>query len=92
MPDPLFLRQPAHLVTSLWTHRRLIWQLALHDLRARYAATVVGSVWAIVNPLILILVFWFVSAHGLRITRTTGRSRTAGSSILYRDGGFRRLV
>ena len=57
---------------SLWAHRRLIWQLALHDLRARYAATVVGSVWAIVNPLILILVFWFVSAHGLRITFEQG--------------------
>jgi len=56
----------------LLAHRRLIWQLALHELRARYAATLVGSLWAIVNPLVVILVFWFVSAYGLKITFASG--------------------
>lgn len=56
----------------LLAHRRLIWQLALHELRGRYAATLVGSLWAIVNPLAVILVFWFVSAYGLKITFESG--------------------
>lgn len=56
----------------LLAHRRLIWQLALHELRGRYAATLVGSLWAIVNPLVVILVFWFVSAYGLKITFESG--------------------
>ncbi len=60
------------LIQKLYVNRWLIWQLALHDLRARYAATVVGSVWAIINPVIMFLVFWFVSTYGLRISFETG--------------------
>jgi ABC-type polysaccharide/polyol phosphate export permease len=47
------LLPPFRLVLA---HRRVLWRLALHDLRARYAATLVGSVWAVVNPLVVILV------------------------------------
>jgi ABC-type polysaccharide/polyol phosphate export permease len=72
MTDPLYLARTAGLLRTLWTSRRLIWQLARHELRARYAATVIGSVWAIVNPIVLIVVFWFVSAYGLRITFEQG--------------------
>ena len=66
------LRRFLSLIRRLYAHRWLIWQLAVHDLRGRYAATLVGSVWAVVNPVIMILVFWFVSAYGLRITFETG--------------------
>jgi lipopolysaccharide transport system permease protein/teichoic acid transport system permease protein len=55
-------------VRSLRVHRRLIWQLALHELKVRYAATLAGALWAVVNPAAVILVFWFVSAYGLRLT------------------------
>lgn len=56
----------------LYANRRLIWQLAVHELRGRYAATLAGSVWAIVNPIVVILVFWFVATYGLRITFENG--------------------
>ncbi len=60
------------LAGALYTHRRLIWQMALHDLRARYAATLAGTLWAILNPVITIVAFWFVSAYGLRISFESG--------------------
>ncbi len=60
------------LLGSLHRHRSLIWQLAVHDLRSRYASTLIGSVWAIVNPAITILVFWFVSVYGLRVSFEEG--------------------
>src|SRR5262249_11491724 len=56
----------------LRANRRLIWQLALNELKGRYAATLVGSVWAVVTPLVLILVFCFVSAYGLKISFESG--------------------
>ncbi len=72
-------RLPAWLVQSLvspiqtlYANRRLIWQLAVHELRGRYAATVGGTVWAIANPVVVIVVFWFVSVYGLRITFESG--------------------
>ena len=72
-------RLPARLLGGLRStfrlilaNRRLIWQLTLHELRSRYAATLVGSVWAVINPIVVILVFWFVSVYGLRITLDSG--------------------
>lgn len=60
------------LPKTILANRRLIWQLALHDLRSRYSATLMGSIWAVVNPMILLLVFWFVSVQGLKISLSDG--------------------
>ena len=53
----------------LWGHRRLIWRLATTQLRDRYASTAIGSLWAILQPVMMILVFWFVFSFGLRLGR-----------------------
>lgn len=66
------MRSVLRLIRRLHSNRWLIWQLALHDLRSRYAATLVGSLWAVINPVMVILVFWFVSAYGLKITLESG--------------------
>ena len=50
----------------LFKSRRLIWQLAKHKLREQYAATLLGSFWAILQPIMMIIVFWFVFSYGLR--------------------------
>ena len=57
------LRRFASLVRTLYRQRSLIWQLAVHDLRSRYASTLLGGVWAIVSPAVTLLVFWFVSTR-----------------------------
>ena len=66
------LRRFASLVRTLYRQRSLIWQLAVHDLRSRYASTLLGGVWAIVSPAVTILVFWFVSVYGLRLSLQDG--------------------
>lgn len=62
------------LLHALYANRRLVWQLALYDLRSRYGGTVVGSAWAILNPAILIVVIWVVFVYGLRIASESGPS------------------
>lgn len=44
----------------------------MYELRGRYAATLAGSLWAIINPLVLIGVFWFVTSYGLKVTFDNG--------------------
>ncbi len=39
---------------------RLLIALTAHDLRARYAGTGLGALWAFVSPLMTVLVYWFV--------------------------------
>ncbi len=52
--------------TQLWRNRRLIWRLALTQLRDRYASTAIGSLWAVLQPILVMLVFWFVFTYALR--------------------------
>lgn len=61
-----------NLLRTILRNRKLLWSLAVYELRGRYAATLAGSVWAVVNPLVLIGVFWFVTAYGLKVTFEDG--------------------
>jgi ABC-type polysaccharide/polyol phosphate export permease len=47
-------------VRELWHARELVRTLAERDLRARYKATILGFLWAIIIPVILMLVFTFL--------------------------------
>lgn len=64
--------QELRLFRTLVRNRGLLWSLAVYELRGRYAATLAGSVWAVVNPLVLIGVFWFITSYGLKITFEDG--------------------
>lgn len=52
------------------TDRRLIVSLAKNDFKTRYAGSYLGIVWAFVQPVVTILVYWFVfstlRAHAVR--------------------------
>jgi lipopolysaccharide transport system permease protein len=52
-----------HYLRSLrecWQRRDLIWVLFWRDLKVRYAQTSLGFIWAIVNPVISVLLLMFV--------------------------------
>jgi len=54
-PTGLF-RRPAHLLQ----HRRVIGLLLRRDLKVRYASSVLGYLWSVLDPLLMALVYWFV--------------------------------
>lgn len=45
---------------------KLIIRLAKNDFKAKYAASLLGIIWAFVQPMITILVFWFVFQMGFK--------------------------
>ena len=45
---------------ALWDHRELLYFLAWRDLKARYAQTVMGLAWAVVQPLFMMVVFTII--------------------------------
>ena len=49
---------------ELWQNRKLIWKLAKNDFKTRYAGSYLGMVWAFVQPVVTILVYWFVFEKG----------------------------
>ncbi|MCC7335960.1 MAG: ABC transporter permease [Pirellulaceae bacterium] len=44
-------------VVELWRYRELLWLLAWPDIQVRYKQTVLGVVWAVLQPLAMMLVF-----------------------------------
>lgn len=46
--------------------RRLIFELAKKDLKNRYLGSYLGIIWAFVQPMVTILIFWFVFQVGFK--------------------------
>lgn len=61
-------------VREIWQSRSLLLRLARAHLRDRYSGSALGAVWALVQPLAFMGVFWFVFAYGLRITTPAGQA------------------
>ena len=53
------------MLRDFWTNRKLIWKLAKNDFKTRYAGSHFGVVWAMVQPVVIVLVYWFVFQIGL---------------------------
>lgn len=54
------------LVRTIFQSHQLIFNLAKNDFKAKYASSFLGIVWAFVQPLITVLVFWFVFQMGFK--------------------------
>src|SRR5438128_5338893 len=55
------------LVHDLIRHRELIWALALKELRIRYKRSSLGFLWALLNPLLMMLILTVVFSTVMRI-------------------------
>lgn len=53
---------------NLIKDRNLILQLAKNDFKVKYLGSYLGVFWAFINPIILILIYWFVFQIGFRST------------------------
>jgi lipopolysaccharide transport system permease protein len=42
---------------ALWAYRELLWVLTMRDIKVRYKQTVLGVAWAVIQPVMLMLVF-----------------------------------
>ena len=57
----------AGFVRQVWSYRNLVYAMALRDFESRYAGTLGGAAWAVIQPLATISIFYFVFAIGFRV-------------------------
>lgn len=50
-------RAEHHYWADLWEYRELFWILAWRDLAVRYKQTLIGVVWAVIRPLLTLVIF-----------------------------------
>lgn len=61
-----FRKKVFGLPVELYQNRKLILNLAKNDFKTRFAGSYLGIVWAFVQPIVTVLVYWFVFQVGLR--------------------------
>ena len=49
-----------HHLRHLWNYRDLLYNLVVRDLKVRYKNSVLGILWSLLNPLLMMLIFTFV--------------------------------
>ncbi|MBQ6544319.1 MAG: ABC transporter permease [Lachnospiraceae bacterium] len=60
------MRRALLLPVEIWNNRRLIVKLAVNDFRTRYAGSYLGIIWAFIQPVITVFVYWMVFGLGFK--------------------------
>ena len=55
-----------YFLLDIIKNRRILWALAKNDFKSRFLNSFLGVVWAFMQPLVTILVFWFVFQVGFK--------------------------
>lgn len=72
----LFQDRVLALPVELYQNRRLIWRLSRNDFKTRYAGSYLGTIWAMVPPIVTVAMYWVVFdrifGSGPQVTYTGG--------------------
>ena len=62
------------ILSSVWRWRRLVWELARRDFKARYAGSALGAAWAVLEPLVQFALYLTVFSYflGMRLEGRPG--------------------
>lgn len=60
------ISKKSRFIKDLFKNRKLIWDLAKNDMKTKYAGSFFGVIWAFVQPVVTVLLYWFVFQVGLR--------------------------
>jgi lipopolysaccharide transport system permease protein/teichoic acid transport system permease protein len=61
------MRTVGTFLRQILVHRSAICLLAAHEIHTRFVGTFAGFTWSVVNPLMMVLVYWFVFSIGFKI-------------------------
>ncbi len=73
-PTTIYIKPPKGLAAlnlrDLWLYRELIYFMIWRDIKVRYKQTVLGAAWAVIQPLLTMLVFNFIFNGGITKVQT----------------------
>lgn len=63
------LRRLVYLPIEIYHDRNLAWNLSKNDFKTKFVGSYLGIIWAFVQPVVTVVVYWFVFEIGLRAGR-----------------------
>ena len=70
---------------ELWQCRKMIWKLAKNDFKKRYAGSYMGAVWAFIQPVVTVLMYYIVFD---RVMGNPGRGAEDVPFVLFLTAGL----
>lgn len=69
-------------------NRKLIWNLAKNDFKQKFAGSYLGIIWAFVNPIVTVIVYWFVFAKALNAGTASTKAGIEVPFVLWLIAGL----
>lgn len=82
------LKAVLELPLELYRNRRLILKLSKNDFKTRYAGSYLGIIWAFIQPIVTILVYWFVFEKGLKAGGVLSKEGIEVTFVLWLSAGL----
>ena len=60
------MKNETWLPGEIYKNRKLVFSLAKNDFKTKYAGSYFGTIWAFIQPIVTICVYWFVFGLALR--------------------------
>lgn len=76
------------LPVELYQNRRLIWKLAKNDFKKRYAGSYLGAVWAMVQPVVTVIMYYIVFDVIIGSTRQMASDGVEIPYVLFLTAGL----
>ncbi len=77
-----------NLIGELIKNRELIWKLACNDFKKRYAGSYLGAVWAMIQPVVTIVMYYIVFDIIMGAGSQTGPRATSVPYVLFLTTGL----
>lgn len=81
-------RELKSLPVELLHNRRLMFSLAKNDFKTKYAGSYLGIFWAFVQPIVTVLLYWFVFEKGLKAGGINTRAGITVPFVLWLVAGL----
>ncbi len=73
---------------EVWKNKRLTFNLAKNDFKTRFAGSYLGIVWAFVQPIITVFIYWFVFTKALNLGTQSTKSGIDAPYVLWLIAGL----
>lgn len=82
------VQQRMNLPREIIDNRKLIWNLSKNDFKTKYAGSYLGIIWAFIQPIVTVLVYWFVFEKGMHASGINLRSGITAPFVLWLIAGL----
>lgn len=82
------LKQLVRLPMEFFSNRKLVWRLARNDFKTKYAGSYLGILWAMIQPIVTVLVYWFVFEKGLSAGAVVAKAGIEVPFVLWLTSGL----